>query len=623
MKSTIISIFAAVAIFIAAPFQISAEEYKTATVKGTECYIYYVKQGEGFYSLNKKFGVTRDEVVKYNPTARNGLNRGQKLYIPVPVNGNDVTASSASNTHVVKQGESLYSISKMYNTSVNELMALNGLSSSALKAGDKIKVPQAAGNVTASEPVAEKRTQPASASADSGRDGKRDGNVAVINGERYRTEKYVVQRRETLYSISQKFNTSIDNILACNPGIRSLSKGDILNIPMTKEVVKVVDEYKAANQPITVAPEEPVPEAYDKGRNHVKIAVMYPFRLNAPTHHSKAFLSCYKGLLLALDSMKHEGLSAEVVAFDTEGSSEKVKEMLSLPELEGCDIIFGPDDKESIRLIGEYARNNRSLLVNSFSVNDNEVAGNRHIMQGHIPSSYFYATAGRAFAKASAGKEVVFLIDNFETNDKKDFINNLREEFKASGKEITKFNFNDPSNFSVLANSIGKGADVVFVASSSTRNGVAKTTSLISKIKESRPDLNISLFGYPEWLTYTKDYLETFHNLNTTVFSRFYINTNDEAWKDFYRDFRYWYGSSAGYSMPATDVLGFDTGIFLLKGYALYGNDLIENISLLESKSIQTDFDMSRISENGGYINKNVYFINFSPDFTITKSRIE
>lgn len=624
MKYTLLSLISALILLFSSAFSALAEEYQTTTVKGTECYIYYVKQGEGFYSLNKKFGVTRDEVVKFNPSAKNGLNRGQKLYIPIPENAKPDASAASSTVHTVKQGESLYSISKQYNTTVSDIMVLNGMSSSALKAGDKLKIPQAGSNSSAAtEKAGSDILQNATAAAPSEPVKQKEENIAIINGERYRTEKYVVQRRETLYSISQKFNTSIDNILACNPGIKSLSKGDILNIPMTKEVIKVVDEYRAANQPITVTPDRNMADADKKDKNHIKIAVLYPFRLNAPTHQSKAFLSCYKGLLLALDSMKHEGLSAEVVAFDTEGSIEKIKQILESPKLKGCDMIFGPDDKEGIKLIGEYAKYNQILLVNSFSINDNEVAGNRFIIQGHIPSSYFYSTASKALAKSAADKEVVFLVDNYETNDKKEFIENLREEFKASGKEITKFNFNDASNFNVLSNSLEKGADVIFIASSSTRNGVAKTTALLSKIKETRPDLNMSLFGYPEWLTYTKDYLEIFHNLNTTVFSRFYINTNDAAWKEFYRNFLYWYGSSAGYSLPATDVLGFDTGIFLLKGYAKFGSGLSQNISSLQSNSIQTDFSMTRISDNGGYINKNIYFVNFSPEFKISKSRVE
>ena len=624
MKYTLLSLISALILLFSSAFSALAEEYQTTTVKGTECYIYYVKQGEGFYSLNKKFGVTRDEVVKFNPSAKNGLNRGQKLYIPIPENAKPDASAASSTVHTVKQGESLYSISKQYNTTVSDIMVLNGMSSSALKAGDKLKIPQAGSNSSAAtEKAGSDILQNATAAAPSEPVKQKEENIAIINGERYRTEKYVVQRRETLYSISQKFNTSIDNILACNPGIKSLSKGDILNIPMTKEVIKVVDEYRAANQPITVTPDRNMADADKKDKNHIKIAVLYPFRLNAPTPQSKASLSCYKGLLLALDSMKHEGLSAEVVAFDTEGSIEKIKQILESPKLKGSDMIFGPDDKEGIKLIGEYAKYNQILLVNSFSINDNEVAGNRFIIQGHIPSSYFYSTASKALAKSAADKEVVFLVDNYETNDKKEFIENLREEFKASGKEITKFNFNDASNFNVLSNSLEKGADVIFIASSSTRNGVAKTTALLSKIKETRPDLNMSLFGYPEWLTYTKDYLEIFHNLNTTVFSRFYINTNDAAWKEFYRNFLYWYGSSAGYSLPATDVLGFDTGIFLLKGYAKFGSGLSQNISSLQSNSIQTDFSMTRISDNGGYINKNIYFVNFSPEFKISKSRVE
>lgn len=121
MKSTLLSLISALILLFSSAFSALAEEYQTTTVKGTECYIYYVKQGEGFYSLNKKFGVTRDEVVKFNPSAKNGLNRGQKLYIPIPENAKPDASAASSTVHTVKQGESLYSISKQYNTTVSEL----------------------------------------------------------------------------------------------------------------------------------------------------------------------------------------------------------------------------------------------------------------------------------------------------------------------------------------------------------------------------------------------------------------------------------------------------------------------------------------------------------------------
>ena len=161
MKQTALTIIAAIAMMLAATAVSRAEEYKTATVKGTECYIYYVKQGEGFYSLNRKFGVTRDDVVKLNPSARNGLNRGQKLYIPIPEKA-EVNTSPDVATHIVKQGESLYAISRQYDTTVAEIMELNGLTSSALKAGVEIKIPQKAAG-TAVAGAQEKKNAKASA----------------------------------------------------------------------------------------------------------------------------------------------------------------------------------------------------------------------------------------------------------------------------------------------------------------------------------------------------------------------------------------------------------------------------------------------------------------------------
>lgn len=624
----------AVTVFCIAGFASAAlaENYKTATVKGKECYIYYVKQGEGFYSISRKFGVTRDEIVKYNTSAKSGLNKGQKLFIPInnknskspavkeEVNEVQPEQIKAPALHVVKPGENLYFISKKYNTSVSEIMRLNGMNSIALHVGDSIKVPGVENEVQMhaavdTNTVAEE-VKPA--------EPKKEDNTVIINGERYKTEKYIVQRRETLYSISQKFNTTVDNILECNPGIKSISKGDVLNIPMTKEVKEVVEEYQAANQQIIIPNETPaVQNEADTKTDKINIAVILPFMLDNPSSHSKAFLSYYEGLLLAIDSLKQKGLSANVYVYDTEGKVEKVKEILGKPELKIADIIFGPESNEDIRLIGNFAKENGIFLVNSFSIKNNEVAKNRYILQGHIPSSYFFPTASDALIKKSAGKDVVFLIDNNETNDKKEFTDAIAEGLKNNGREFKNFNFNDVTDYEVLSSSLPENGNVLFIATSSTRNGVAKTTALLAKIKEARPDISVSLFGYPEWQTYTKEYLDKFHALNTTIFTRFYIQNSLQGWKDFHSKYKFWFDENKSKTLPAPEVLGFDTGMYLLKGFSHYGKDFDKHLNTLTSESIQTDFSFERISDGGGYINKNIYFVNFTPGFEIIKERIK
>ncbi len=94
---------------------------------------YVVKSGDSLYKIARDFGVSVDELMNYNHLSSNLLSVGQILKIP---NG-----SSATSIHTVKSGDTLYSIARMHNTSVNELINLNNLSTNVLSVGQKIIVP--------------------------------------------------------------------------------------------------------------------------------------------------------------------------------------------------------------------------------------------------------------------------------------------------------------------------------------------------------------------------------------------------------------------------------------------------------------------------------------------------
>lgn len=114
-----------------------------------ENYIYHdVQKKETLYSIAKKYKVSQKEILLENPDLENGLKEGQKIKIPLKSIGNQVkknTASSGKNKnfkeHVVKPGETLYTLSKMYQTSVDTLKKYNDLSE-GLKAGAILLIPQ-------------------------------------------------------------------------------------------------------------------------------------------------------------------------------------------------------------------------------------------------------------------------------------------------------------------------------------------------------------------------------------------------------------------------------------------------------------------------------------------------
>ena len=112
---------------------------------------YTVQKGDTYYSISKKYNISLQELYSANGINENDvLKVGQVLKIPVKVS----TSTSSSSTspklenYEVVAGDTLYSISKKYSTTVDNLRSLNGLSeSSVLKVGQVLKVPSS-GNTT-------------------------------------------------------------------------------------------------------------------------------------------------------------------------------------------------------------------------------------------------------------------------------------------------------------------------------------------------------------------------------------------------------------------------------------------------------------------------------------------
>ena len=93
---------------------------------------YIVKSGDTLYSIAKRYNTTVDELKKINNLSSNMLSIGQQLLIP-----------STENyiTYYVKSGDNLYSIARTYNTTVDQIKKLNNLTSDLLSIGQVLLIP--------------------------------------------------------------------------------------------------------------------------------------------------------------------------------------------------------------------------------------------------------------------------------------------------------------------------------------------------------------------------------------------------------------------------------------------------------------------------------------------------
>lgn len=119
-----------------------ALDLPTKNVNGKSCYYYKVGKSETVYGVANKLGVSRDDIIQYNPAASDGLKEGQILYFPVGefkgLTDSADTDSDAAVTHIVQKGETLYGISHFYGISADDLIALNPSAKNGVKVGTRL-----------------------------------------------------------------------------------------------------------------------------------------------------------------------------------------------------------------------------------------------------------------------------------------------------------------------------------------------------------------------------------------------------------------------------------------------------------------------------------------------------
>ena len=143
------------------------------TVNNNSSSTYVVQNGDSLYKIAQKYNTTVNDIKSLNNLSSDALMIGQTLKIPT--NTSNSTTSGNNTTYTVKSGDSLYKIAQRYNTTVNAIKRLNGLSSDNLSVGQQLLIPSSTGETT-----------------------------------------YTVQSGDSLYSIAKKFNTTVDNLKELN-----------------------------------------------------------------------------------------------------------------------------------------------------------------------------------------------------------------------------------------------------------------------------------------------------------------------------------------------------------------------------------------------------------------------
>jgi LysM repeat protein len=165
-----------------APF----DSLRMETINGKQYIIHQIDQKETLYSISRRYNVPITSILEVNPAADGGLATGQLLKVPYVSKGTKAQAQPGGDrVHTVAPKETLYSISRLYDVSVDEIKAWNNLKDNSLSTGQQLTIKKKA--TASTEPV-------------------KSAEVKSLTGV------HTVAPKETFYSIARLYGISVQQL---------------------------------------------------------------------------------------------------------------------------------------------------------------------------------------------------------------------------------------------------------------------------------------------------------------------------------------------------------------------------------------------------------------------------
>lgn len=256
-----------------------------------------IKPKQTIYSLTKEYEISEEALKSLNPQLKDGLKAGDIIRIPKKSNRTNEEVIPEG-MYKVKRGDTVYSLSKMFNVNSDEFYIANpDVQLNGLIVDTYIHIPQKGKNTGVIQ----------------------DGFI-----------EHKVKAGETIYSITKLYRVSFEDLLRFNPELsEGLRAGMILKIPLREgaDIIKVDTKIKRV----------------DDGK--INIALILPFHLDNPSGSNvekQISTDILIGAKVALDSLAYTGKKINLKVFDSSNGAQKVETMIAENDFSQFDAVVGP-----------------------------------------------------------------------------------------------------------------------------------------------------------------------------------------------------------------------------------------------------------------------------------------
>lgn len=392
---------------------------------------------------------------------------------------------------------------------------------------------------------------------------------------------YTVKKKDTLYGIATRYGVTVDDLLKANTDGSTtdfqLKKGMKLIIPMKNET---------AAKP---------KETAEKKQSTVTIGVMLPLHNN--DGDGKRMVEYYRGILMALDSLKHQGISTKVYAWNVSQNAD-IRQTLLDQNAPKCDIIFGPLYSKQVEPLSTFCKTYNIKMVIPFSIESDAVESNGQIFRIYQNNTSLEHRSVEALIERFPDSHVVIIDCNDSTSRKGSYTKQLRKRLEEKGVKYALTALStSPENF---AKAFRMNKNNVVVLNTGRSPQLNSVCARLNALVDVNPKLKVTLFGYTEWLMYTQNYRQLFNKYNAYIPTYFYYNalsTNTSALENAYRR---WFHTDMQKALPRFAITGYDHAQYFVRGLHQYGKDFDGSQTVSGLNHIQTQLKFRKASDKGG-----------------------
>lgn len=325
--------------------------------------IHEVGDKETLYGMAQKYGITQDDLRRYNMILyKKDLRKGQEITIPVykEVTKEISKGKEGLTKHIVKPGEGIWRIAQNYGTTQEVLEKLNPNLPDPLKEGMEIWVP--AGRSGLPQVTTDK--------------------ALVL---------YQVEKGEGFMSLERKFGLSQKELEKLNPELKEGIKLEAqIWIPKSNFLDYIATAGLAQVESGNTTDANPKIKANMRPANAKRVSFVLPFKVTGIQAGNMADLKIklqkekmtavaadfYSGALIALDSLQKMGFSLTVNVYDSQGNVQGVKTVASSEALKNSQVIIGPFAPSAFNALSEVITDENTAILAPLSNKNIELRPN-------------------------------------------------------------------------------------------------------------------------------------------------------------------------------------------------------------------------------------------------------